>query len=85
MVSARGKLTTEEVAIAFLIGVGLIMMMLAGCIGVALSSAANASFFGMMFLLGLLAAVFGTVLWLVYIRPWEQFDDINVPLDTGHH
>jgi hypothetical protein len=84
-VSARGKLTGEELALAFLIGFGLLLMMLAGGLGTAFYDAANASLYSLIFFLGLAAFIAGVVLWFAFIRPWEQFDDINVPMDTGHH
>jgi MYXO-CTERM domain-containing protein len=84
-VSARGKLTPEEFALAFLAGGGFVLMMIAGGVGVSVGDAANASTYGMLFLLGLAALIAGAVLWAVLVRPWTQFDDINVPKDTGHH
>ncbi len=82
--AARGKLTSEEVALAFLIGFGLLLMILAGTFGTALENA-NPTLFGTLFGLGVAAFVIGFVLWLAFVRPWTQFDDINQPKDTGHH
>ncbi len=82
--AARGKLTSEEVALAFLIGFGMLLMMLAGAVGVSLKDA-NPVVFGTLFGLGAAAFVMGIVFWLAFIRPWTQFDDINVPRDSGHH
>jgi hypothetical protein len=84
-VSARGKLTHEEIALAFLIGGGFTLMMIAGGLGVAVGSEANPTTFGMLFLLGLIVFIAGVVIWMVMIKPWTQFDDINVPKDAGHH
>lgn len=81
---ARGKLTVEEVAIAFLIGFGMLLMILAGGFGVTLDNA-NPVVFGTIFWLGIAAFVIGVILWLAFLRPWTQFDDINQPKDTGHH
>lgn len=81
---ARGKLSPEEMALAFLIGFGMLLMILAGGFGTALENA-NPSVFGTLFGLGVAALVIGIVLWLAFVRPWTQFDDINVPKDTGHH
>ncbi len=83
--SARGKLTHEEIALAFLIGGGFTLMMIAGGMGVAVGEEANAATFGMLFLLGLVAFIAGVAIWMVVVRPWTQFDDINVPKDAGHH
>ncbi|GAB4571704.1 MAG: hypothetical protein Kow0077_09120 [Anaerolineae bacterium] len=81
---ARGKLTAEEIALAFLMGFGMLLMILAGGFGTALENA-NPSVFGTIFGLGLAAFVIGFALWLAFVNPWEQFDDINQPKDTGHH
>ncbi|MBN2472859.1 MAG: hypothetical protein JXN59_19195 [Anaerolineae bacterium] len=81
---ARGKLSTEELALAFLIGFGLLLMILAGGFGTALDNA-NPVVFGTIFGLGLAALLIGIVLWMAFVRPWTQFDDINVPKDAGHH
>ena len=82
--TARGKLSVEEIALAFLIGVGLTLMGIAGGVGVTFAETANEAFYGVMFWIGMFAFVAGSVLWLAVIRPWRQFDDINVPKDTGH-
>ncbi len=81
---ARGKLSPEEMALAFLIGLGMLLMILAGGFGTALENA-NSVVFGTIFGLGLAALLIGIVLWLAFVRPWTQFDDINVPKNSGHH
>jgi len=84
-VSARGKLTGTEVALAFLIGLGFLLMALAAGLGAAFGDFANESLYGMLFALGFVAFIIGIALWLWGVQPWTQFDDINVPKDTGHH
>lgn len=81
---ARGKLSPEEVALAFLIGLGMLLMILAGGFGTALENA-NPVVFGTIFGLGLAALLIGIVLWLAFVRPWAQFDNINEPKDSGQH
>jgi hypothetical protein len=83
-VSAHGKLSTEEVALAFLIGAGFLLMALAGGVGAAFAGSANPSLYAMIFVLGLVVFVAGIGLWFAFVKPWEQFDDINVPKYTGH-
>ncbi|MBN1963191.1 MAG: hypothetical protein JW910_00990 [Anaerolineae bacterium] len=83
--SARGTLSPLEVALAFLIGVGFILMALAGAIGATFGAVATETLYGVLFVLGLVTFVAGVVLWLVTIKPWTQFDDITVPKDSGHH
>ncbi len=82
--SARGKLTSEETALAFLMGFGMLLMMMALIGGAALGAQANQVVFGTLFMLGAAAFAIGALLWLGYVQPWKQFDDINVPVDTGH-
>ena len=83
--SARGKLTNVEIALAFLIGLGVMFMALAGGMGAAFGNYANEVLYGVIFAAGVLAFLSGVILWFVLVKPWMQFDDINVPKDTGHH
>ncbi|MFC1960489.1 hypothetical protein ACFLYO_07255 [Chloroflexota bacterium] len=83
--SARGVLTGEETAFAFLMGFGLMLMILALGFGAALGGAVSATVVGTIFALGVVAFVIGLVMWLGILRPWQQFDDINVPLDVAPH
>lgn len=83
--SPRGKLTNEEIALAFLIGLGMLLMIAAGLVGATFGAAANAATYGILFVLGLLTFLAGIGLWIAIGKPWEQFDDINVPKDGGHH
>jgi hypothetical protein len=83
-VSARGKLSIEEVALAFLIGTGMTLMAVAGGLGAAFADAANETYFAVLFWIGVVALIIGIALWCVIVRPWTQFDDINVPKDSGH-
>ncbi len=83
--SARGKLSIEEIALAFLIGTGMLLMAVAGGLGAAFGSAANETYYAVLFWIGVFALGAGLVLWLALVRPWTQFDDINVPKDSGSH
>ena len=85
IVSARGKLSNEEVALAFLVGLGMLLMIVSGLVGAMFGPVANTALYGMLFAIGVLAFLAGLGLWLALTRPWEQFDDISVPHDTGHH
>jgi len=75
----------EEVALAFLVGVGFTLMVLAGAAGAAQGDAANNTMYAVLFWIGAFALGAGIVLWIVIVRPWTQFDDINVPKGGGHH
>lgn len=83
--SARGTLNPLEIALAFLIGVGFLMMSLAGGVGAAFGLEAGEAVYGVLFVIGLFAFLIGSGLWVFLVKPWTQFDDINVPKDTGHH
>lgn len=82
--SARGVLTGEEIALAFLMGFGLTLMIVALATGAGMAGV-DAMVIGTIFVLGLVAFVIGLVIWLGVLRPWQQFDDINVPQDTTPH
>jgi ABC-type nickel/cobalt efflux system permease component RcnA len=66
-------------------GIGLILMIVALGVGVTQGEAADGSAIGMTFMLGLVLLVIGIGGWLFVTRPFEHFDDISQPKDTGHH
>jgi hypothetical protein len=70
---------------ALVAGLGFILMMLALGIGVGQGEAASNAPIGAIFILGLFLFLLGAIAWLVVVRPFERFDDINIPMDTGHH
>lgn len=65
-------------------GGGLILMVTALGLGVTQGDAANGSVIGLLFITGLLLLIGGVVAWIAVTRPFDNFDDINVPKDTGH-
>lgn len=66
-------------------GLGFFAMMLALATGVIKGESANSSSIGLLFAAGALLFVAGLAAWLAVVRPWEHFDDINVPKYHGHH
>ena len=70
--------------LSLLAGGGLVLIILVLAYGVVLGSAADDAPLGLLFLLGLALFISGAVGWAVVVRPFEHFDDINVPLDDGH-
>ncbi len=72
-------------ALALTAGAGLILMILALAFGVVQGDAANGSVIGLTFVGGLLLLGFGIGGWLAVVKPFDHFDDINVPQYTGHH
>jgi len=72
------------VGLSMLGGLGITMMVVAAGIGVVVSDV-DSGLIGLTVLVGaalLVAAIGG---WVIAVRPYENFDDINVPMDTGHH
>ena len=66
-------------------GAGLVLMILALAFGVVQGAAANSTAIGVAFAAGLGLLLIGFIGWLAVVRPFERFDDINVPQYTGHH
>ena len=77
----HGRNTLTE-GLALVAGLGVIVLVSAAIIGVTDS---NANFVGLLFAVGVALLVAGSVAWLGVVRPWENFDDISQPADTGHH
>lgn len=65
-------------------GGGLILMMLTLAAGVIQGEAANSSLISLTFAGGLVLFLTGFIGWLVVVRPFAHFDDIDVPKDTDH-
>ena len=65
-------------------GAGVVLMMIAFGVGV-LQADANTSVIAVTFVAGLLLLIFGVVGWVILTKPFQNFDDINVPKYTGHH
>lgn len=66
-------------------GLGVIVMIVALAVGVVSGDSANTGLIGVTFAAGLLMLISGVAAWLAVVRPFERFDDINVPKYTGHH
>jgi predicted flap endonuclease-1-like 5' DNA nuclease len=84
-VQVRQKLNEFEGSMASAIGGGLALMMIAWLLSSASGAgASNAGQINVMFVVGLLLLVGGTVLWFFGSRPQTVHDDWSVPLYTGH-
>lgn len=79
----RQKLTEFESTIAFVIGGGLILLMLVFGLASA-SGGGDVSRLNLFLLLGGLLLLGGTLVWLFTARPWLKRDDWSEPLYTGH-
>ncbi len=79
----RQKLTEFESTIAFVVGGGLILLMLVFGLASA-SGGSDVSRLNLFLLLGALLLFGGTLVWLFTSRPWSKHDDWSEPLYTGH-
>jgi hypothetical protein len=70
--------------LSLLCGGGLVLMILVLGYGVVLGSAADNAPLGLLFWLGLALFLCGAIGWALVVRPFDHYDDINVPLDDGH-
>lgn len=70
--------------LAMLAGGGVVLMIIAGGVGVVQGAETSAGAIGVLFAGGLLLMIGGIVAWVVINQPYKHFDDINQPLDDGH-
>jgi predicted flap endonuclease-1-like 5' DNA nuclease len=82
-VQVRQKLTEFESTIAFVIGGGLILLMLVFGLASA-SGGTDVSRLNLFLILGALLLFGGMLVWLFASRPWLKRDDWSEPLYTGH-
>ena len=69
-------------------GLGMTLMMLGASIGVIYGAALDAETthsLGLMIVAGLLLMILAIGFWLGWARPFERFDDINIPAEPEHH
>ena len=73
------------IGLASLTGIGFAAMATALAVGVSQGTSADSDSVGLLFITGLLMFIAGIAAWMSVKRPWENFDDINVPMYHGHH
>lgn len=78
----KGRFSQEEFVVASIAGIGLFMMILGGLL-LGFGNEENTP--SLLAYTGLILLVFSIVLWLFWLRPWTEFDDLQTPLYTGHH
>ena len=69
-------------------GLGITMMIVAATVGViggAELDAASTNLVGLTVVAGLLLLITAIAFWLGLVRPFENFDDINIPAEPEHH
>lgn len=75
-------------ALAMLGGVGMTAMILAAGVGVIFGASLSADethSLGMMIVVGMLVLLLAVGLWMAWVRPFQRFDDINVPAEAEPH
>lgn len=81
--NVRARLTQTEQLLAFLIGAGIVLAIVA--LMLAAFGTVDSNLTNSLLLVGIAFIVIGIIAWLVMVRPWEEFDDLQTPLYTGHH
>ncbi len=80
------KLT--QYGLAMVGGAGMTLLVLGASIGVIHGAALDAESthsLGLALLIGLLLLILAIAFWLGWVRPFERFDDINVPAELEQH
>lgn len=85
-VKQPGKLTIY--GLAMVAGAGLTLLILGAIVGViygtALGPDATHSL-GLLLVTGLLLLILAIGFWMGWVRPFERFDDINIPAEPEHN
>ncbi len=79
------KFTPLTLGLAMVAGSGLILMVIALSIGSILGANADSNAIGLLFAAGLALFVVGIAGWFGVVQPHKHFDNIEVPMYTGHH
>jgi len=82
-VNVREKLTPTEQALAWVIGLGILLAIIA-LILFGLDIVDNDDITISLLIVGLAIAILGIGAWLILVRPWTEFDDLKTPLYTNH-
>ena len=80
------KLT--QYGLAMVGGAGMTLLILGASIGVIYGAALDAESthsVGLALIIGLLLLILAIGFWLGWVRPFERFDDINVPAEPERH
>ncbi len=80
---AQEKLSQTEQYLAYLTGLGIAVAM-AALLLTALGTIENDNITISLLLVGLAMIILGIGGWLILVRPWEKFDDLQTPFYTGH-
>ena len=83
-VNVRQRLSPTEQALAYLIGAGIVLTIIALML-MAFGTIDNTDITNSLLVVGIALIVIGIIAWLVLVKPWEEFDDLQTPLDAGGH
>jgi predicted flap endonuclease-1-like 5' DNA nuclease len=83
-VNVREKLTPTEQALAWVIGLGILLAIIA-LILYGFGIVDNDDITISLLIVGLAIAILGIGAWLILVRPWTEFDDLKTPLYTNQH
>lgn len=81
----NGASNPAILTVSLIAGTGVIIAILALAVGVVQGSAADNNLIGLVFAGGVVLFVLGAGAWVGMAQPHKHFDDINKPLDDGHH
>lgn len=70
--------------LALTAGIGVVVMIIALGAGVVQGENADSGAVGFALLVGFTLLLVGLIGWMIVVRPFDHFDDINVPQYTGH-
>ena len=77
-----------QYGLAIVGGAGMTLLILGASIGVIYGAALDAESthsLGLALIIGLLLLILAIGFWLGWVRPFERFDDINVPAEPEQH
>lgn len=87
-VEMAGPSRLTQYGLAMVGGVGMTLLILGASIGVIYGAGLGADSthsLGLALIVGLLLLILAIGFWLGWARPFERFDDINVPAEPEHH
>ncbi len=86
LAAQAGKLT--RYGLAMVGGAGMTLLILGASLGVIFGAGLDAQSthtLGLLLVIGLFLLILAIGFWLGWVRPFERFDDINVPAEPEHH
>ena len=82
--NVRKKLTPTEQSLAWVIGLGITLVVIALFL-TALGTIENDDITISLLIVGIAIAILGIGAWLILVRPWTEFDDLKTPMFTNEN